>query len=294
MKTLHSFRPKIGDNFKAYEDGDPYLYREYDREGNRWFINIESFSMSGNNSDLLLFGLTGGCENEIVHMPKELAGEGIFSINGIKTYDHVYYIGEKAIVEEKTYDHALHYIEEKNIIVKEKILKEGGNCIIPPGSYLSVSSFSEDLQFIIGVIIRDTGSSFSSWGTEWDEEAYFCEKSDIVSISPQLLDHEKPSDSIFLNFRAIQGEKWAKQACSALKNYEIILECSDHHKNFYTPEEEFIVTGKCDKAYQNSTPKDNPIIDNLHYEISFCFGNLDCNGQKLRSVKEKFCSDISY
>ena len=268
--------PKFGESFKTFEDDDVYAYRPFDPETEKLF-NEESFITSHSESELVLLGLEGNCKSYIVIMPKELAIEGILEVNEVKKNDQVYYIGEKSIVKAET-------------------PKGDTKCMIPPGSFLRINSFSYDLDFTKATIENDTGSSYRLWGTEWDEEVPFCQRLDTVFISPQLLDHGEPDASVLLDFKAIQEEKWAKQACSTLKAYITINnDCYDIDKKFqaYNDDVKENMRSICLKAYQHFNPKDNPIIKHLHHEITSCLGNRDCNNIKLNSVKQNFCPDGS-
>ena len=149
-------------------------------------------------------------------------------------------------------------------------------CTLPPGTKLKITSFSMDLQFILGEILDNRMRI---------KRSLFCQEGDLVYVSPEFLapiinKWDNSKDPILVNYESTE-------ACSAIDIFENILLCEEQ-KDF---QEKTISEEKCSQMYQADIPTSNPIVQTLVSQTQLCLGNLQCNKEKVMVVKKEFCSE---
>lgn len=214
-------------------------------------------------------------------LPKEHVGEGILTVGGfaiieLEYYEmapyfdnnpevgrtRVFYIGEEARVNMRS--------------TQDTSNPQEDICTLPPGTKLKITSFSKDLQFILGEIFDNRMRI---------KRPSFCQEGDEVYISPELLavikhPQDDTYDSILINYESLE-------ACPAIEILENILTCEEEKNS----REKTLSEEECNQMYQKDMPTNNPILETLFTEAKSCLDTLQCKKQKVAETKREFCSE---
>ena len=210
-------------------------------------------------------------------LPKEHVGEGILTVGGFAIIELEYYGFSD---EGETGRTRIVYTGEE-ARVNMRSTQDTSNpqediCTLPPGTKLRITSFSKDLQFILGEILDNRMRIL---------RPSFCQEGDEVYISPELLaviryPQDDTYDSILINYESLE-------ACPAIEILENILTCEEEKNS----KEKTLSEEECNQMYQKDIPTNNPIIETLLSQTKLCLSNLQCQKQKVMATKREFCSE---